>query len=151
MPHKVNPPDESRHSFDLDDSDHHRLKNPRFDLLEDRYQCVVPQSLRTLYENHEEIVRTGIFISIQTSPGKYEDFYVQAYEPIDESSLGSFPGYEKFFEFALCGGPFLYMIDPTKADPEVYLFNMEVSGYEMKPLGITLSQFVESPRRYEDV
>ena len=70
------------------------------------------------------------------------------YDPLDESALSSFEGFEQYIHFALCFGPYIYMIDPTEKDPEVFLFNID--DYTMMRPEYTLSQFIAAPRRYEE-
>lgn len=145
-----NSPSLTSESDESGDDHQNRLLNPRFDLLESHFNCKVPTALRLLYDNRAEIIRTGIFVDVTSVVGESQELYVQAYEPIDETIHDAFPGFERFLEFALCGGPFLYMIDPSIEDPEVHLFNMEGASYELTPLHVQLSQFVSAPRRYED-
>ena len=140
----------SQSDFDSGDEHFQKLKSPRFDLIEEHFRCKVPESLRALYSNHKEIVRTDIYIKVKSSFGEMRELYIQAYDPIDENVLISFPGREKYINFACCIGPYIYMIDPTLTDPEVCLYSVEGTTDQFEPLGITLSEFISAPRRYAD-
>ena len=124
-----------------------RLISPRIDLIEQHFHCKVPQALTALYGNHAEIVKSNIYATVLNSDGKTEEYYIQSYDPLDESSLEFFEGSEQYIHIASCG-PFLYMIDPTREDPEVHLYNVDDST--IRSLDFPLSLFVSAPRRYED-
>ena len=132
-----------------------RLLNPRFDLVEAHFKCKVPQPLRALYENRKKLLRENFVVDIPL-PEQIDvdrigiDFFL----PIEEDSVDfsrSFALEESYIDFASDGGEGHYIINPTKPDPEVYLFVMD--GSDLYPLGVSLSEFLAAhwyPNDYQD-
>jgi len=127
-------------------TDHfHHLSNPRFDLIEQHFGKPVPEALRSLYSDHDELRRQNFKVILG---GKKQPFIVCGYTPLDEKSLEFFPDFDQYPEFASDGGEGLYFIDPTLADPEVFHFEMD--GYDLTPCRCTVSQFLAAPRVADD-
>ncbi len=144
------------------------LLNPRFDLIEGHFSHPLPEPLRRLYADQNELSRTGFTVTTRSrfvsklanlwsfllrtvtsgrSGGRSRSqWFVESYTPLNENSLKFFEGFERFIEFADDGSEGLYFIDPTERDPEVFLFVMD--GYDLIPVGCTLSRFLRA-RRHE--
>ncbi len=139
------------------------LRNPKFELVESHFSHPVPQSLRRLYADHDELARTDFTVITgsrvlanvanfwwslvehgQRDKRIRTQWFVESYSPINEDSLESFEGFERFLEFADDGSEGLYVIDPTEQDPQVYLFMMD--SHELIPVGCRLSRFLRARR-----
>jgi hypothetical protein len=129
----------------MSDNYNTKLLNPKFELIEQRFDCEVPKSLKQLYSNREEVLRRNFVINRSPGADQERDMKVKAYVPIDENCFSSFEGYRNYIEIASSGGEGIYFIDPTQSDPEVFLFVME--SYELFPLGLVLSKFIALPKR----
>ena len=132
-----------------------QLQNPRFDLIEAHFKHPVPQPLKELYQNREELLRWRFVVDVPVpqeildragDDAEFEQISVERYEPIDGKTMESWgPGMENYIEFASDGGEGIYCIDPRETDPEVHLFIMD--GADLIPLEVPLSEFLSASKR----
>ena len=126
-----------------------RLLNPDFESLRQHFDHQLPQSLISLYENHDLIVQ-GEFCFAQISDvDEDEMWYVASFEPMDAKSLEhTFFDSRKYLAFAGDGCGNAYVVDPRDDDPAV-LFHDHEDG-DFSEVCNRLSLFLTWPRENED-
>jgi hypothetical protein len=130
------------------------LLEPRFDLLEAHFKCDMPKSLRALYGDKEELLRTSFLIEhllpehLREYAEEEEDELIRVdhYCPITGETMLSWggPNLKHFVEFASDGSAGIYCVDPREADPEVHVY---CTDGDLDSLEVTLSEFLAAPRR----
>ena len=122
-----------------------RVLKPDFAALEAYFGCPIPNEIKDLYANKEEIMRHHFEVVISKA-GKKESWPVAFYMPADLESLrdvGEEQGELFFFANDGCGDA--YVIDPRKPASEV-LFHDHENG-ELTKVGLNLSEFVAAARK----
>jgi len=130
------------------------LLEPRFDLLEEHFKCDMPESLKALYGDKEEVLRTSFLIEhllpehLREYADEEEDELIRVdhYSPISGETMLSRggPDLKNFVEFASNGSAWIYCVDPRNADPEVHVY---CTDGDLDSLEIKLSEFLAFPRR----
>ncbi len=123
-----------------------RLQTPDFAALERNFGCPVPQPVRALYENKQEVMRQDFEVAATPEAPAVERWSVAFYQPADQENVrDAWPGLEKYFAFADDGCGNGYLIDPREADPPV-LFHDHETG-EMSRVSDHFTEFMSWPRR----
>jgi hypothetical protein len=126
-----------------------RLLAPDFAALEAHFGTALPDALKRLYADKEEILRgeRGDFeVMVTGLNGATKSWYIAFYEPADAQSLAeSWEGCEPYFFFANDGCGNDYMIKPGLPDPEV-LFHDHETG-EIVQVAPSLTSFLASPKQ----
>ena len=126
-----------------------RLLAPDFPAAEAHFRAVLPDALKRLYADENELLRSdkGEFeVLIVDKNGVTEPWYVAIYVPIDAQSLKeTWPGCEAYLAFADDGCGNGYLIKPGTADPPV-VFHDHESG-EVVEVSPSLSAFLAAPKR----
>ena len=134
-----------------DDAEHlTQLLRPDFAAVERHFGHPVPEALRRLYSDAQELARPPFRVVVERAGSEPSGIFVQTYTPIDHNTLLPFAGFERFIEFADNGsGDVMYFIDPTESDPEVCVYVMDGPcglPHTLYPQGFTLSEFLAVPR-----
>jgi hypothetical protein len=122
----------------------HGLLHPNWQLVEGHYGVSMPDLLKRFYADPNKVLQCEFDLETPKQVEGLHRIHVCTFTRINENSIESFPGFERFLEVASDGGEGLYFIDPKVSEPEVYLF--VVDGYDMLPTGLSLRQFLEGPR-----
>ncbi|WP_013627115.1 SMI1/KNR4 family protein [Rubinisphaera brasiliensis] len=123
-----------------------RLANPDFAFVERHFGCALPDRLKQLYADTEELNRSGFEIVPPKEQDDTEPVYVAFYEPADEESLKyRFHDGDTYFAFANDGCGNDYMIDPHEPDPPVLYHDHETG--EVTPVAARFSEFMSWERR----
>jgi hypothetical protein len=123
-----------------------RLLNPDFPALEAHFGHPLPQALKNLHADRDELLRFDFEVFPPGRPAGSPPWAVCYYQPMDAEQLKAvWPGREKFLEIADDGTGNAYMVDPTRADPPV-LFHDHETG-EVEEVSGSLSEFLKWPRR----
>jgi hypothetical protein len=122
-----------------------RLRSPDFPAVEKHFGRPLPQCVRTLYSDKEELLRNNFAVAASSGVPDGERWYVSDYQPADGASVrDSWPGLEKYFAFADDGSGNGYLIDPTQDDPPV-LFHDHETG-EISRVCDRFTEFMRWPR-----
>jgi hypothetical protein len=122
-----------------------RLQAPDFPALEKHFGCALPQAVRALYADKQEVMRQDFMVAATAVAPEDGRWYVAFYQPADEQNVqDAWPGLEKYFAFADDGSGNGYLIDPKEADPPV-LFHDHETG-EMSPVSRHFTEFMRWPR-----
>jgi hypothetical protein len=123
-----------------------RLLTPDFAAVEAHFKTALPEQLKRLFSNKEEILRGDFEVEVAATKNECGPWFIAFYEPADaESVREGWPGCEPYFTFANDGCGNDYLIKPGGADPEV-LFHDHETG-EMVQVAPSLSVFLASPKR----
>ena len=126
-----------------------RLLKPDFAALETHFGCAMPNELKELYANNEEIQRGDFEVVTKNSTGVEDTWTVAFYEPADLESLrDAWPDCKELFAFANDGCGNDYLIDPRKPATEV-LFHDHETG-EFSKVTSSLAEFMAAPRKGGD-
>jgi hypothetical protein len=91
-----------------------RLLHPDFDTVEAHFDCSMPEAVKCLYKNKEEVVRENF--EVQSQAASDPNWYVAFYNPADAESLKDcWPDTRRFFAFASDGCGNDYLVDPRSA------------------------------------
>lgn len=123
-----------------------RLTNPDFSALEKHFGCSLPNPLKKLYGDSEELDRGDFYVVPPDVPNATDGAYVGFYNPADAESLKyTFHDGDAYFAFADDGCGNAYIINPREADPPVLFHNHET--VEIEPVAPSLSEFMKWDRR----
>jgi hypothetical protein len=123
----------------------HRLQNPDFAAVEKHFGHPLPDCLRALYHNTQELMRDNFEVAASADAPAEKRWFIAFYEPADAQAVqDTWPGLEKYFVFADDGSGNGYVIDPKETDPAV-LFHDHETG-EISPVCKHFSDFMKWPR-----
>ncbi|MFM8471442.1 MAG: SMI1/KNR4 family protein [Limisphaerales bacterium] len=123
-----------------------RLLAPEFAAVEAHFNATLPEQLKQLYSNKEEILRGDFEVEVAHTTDENGPWFIAFYEPADMDSVReAWPGCEPYFAFANDGCGNDYLIKPGTADPEVVFHDHETG--EMVQVAPSLSAFLASPKR----
>ena len=123
-----------------------RLLKPDFAAVEAHFGAALPDSLKKLYADKNEILRGDFEVVTKVEGAKSDPWFIAFYEPADAESLReSWPGCEPYFAFANDGCGNEYLIKPGVPDPEVLFHDHETS--EMTKVAGALTAFLASPKQ----
>ena len=122
-----------------------RLLNPDFESLRQHFDHPIPQSLISLYENHDLIVQGGFSVIPRSGADDDEMWYIASFEPMDaESQEYTFFDSLKYLAFAGDGCGNAYVVDPRDDDPAVLFHDHEDDDFSQ--VCDRLSLFLTWPR-----
>lgn len=122
-----------------------RLQNPDFAAVEKHFGCPLPDCVKALYANTQELTRGDFEVAPSADVSEEERWYVAFYLPADEQSVrDTWPGLEKYFVFADDGSGNGYLIDPRENDPPVLFHDHE--GGKFSPVCNRFTEFMRWPR-----
>lgn len=124
-----------------------RLHDPDFEGLEHHYGCQLPDALKRLYADRNELERGNFtVVAPESDPDDEQAPFIAFYVPADsEAARSGFPGTEPYFRFADDGCGNAYMTDPRLDDGPV-LFHDHETG-EISEVCDSFSRFMSWPRR----
>jgi hypothetical protein len=123
-----------------------RLLNPDFAAVEALLGCALPEELKKLYANKDEIMRGNFDVQLKPTGDTNGVWSVGFYEPADKEAVaGEWPDRKQYFNFANDGCGNAYLIDPRVSKSEV-LFHDHETG-EFTRLGVNLDEFLSAPRK----
>lgn len=123
----------------------HRLQHPDFAAVAKHFGHPLPECVRALYADKEELMRSNFAIAASVAVPEEERWYVADYQPADGPSVqDTWPGLEKYFAFSDDGTGNRYLIDPAESDPPV-LFHDHETG-ELSRVCDHFTEFMRWPR-----
>ena len=131
------------------DADSHafleRLRRPDYTALQDHFGRPLPDALRSLYENKEEVVRQDFEMAPSLQADEDQRWYIAFYQPADAQAVrDAWPGCEECFAFANDGSGNDYLVDPRVPDPPVRFHDHETG--EFTPVCDQVSEFLNWQR-----
>ncbi len=122
-----------------------RLQTSDFAALEAHFGCPLPDCVRALYANAEELMRRRFEVAPSADLPEEERLFIAFYQPAYAiAAKESWPGIEKYFAFANDGFGNEYIIDPRELDPAI-LFHDHEDG-EIMPICSHFTEFMRWPR-----
>ena len=122
-----------------------RLVNPDFTAVERHFGRPLPDSVRTLYANRNELAMGDFEVAATVEAPEDARWYIAFYEPADfETVANAWPGTEQYFAFANDGSGNGYLVDPGEEDPPVLYHDHETG--EMSSVCDRFSVFMKWPR-----
>jgi hypothetical protein len=123
-----------------------RLRKPDFEGLERHFGHSLPQGLKVLYKNQEEVL-TGDFELIANHDNNETNiWYIAYYQPVDLLNVkDACPDTKQVFEFANDGCGNGYTIDPKLKDPPVIFYDHETGKW--RKVANSFSEFMAMKRR----
>jgi len=116
------------------------LLSPQFDEIERAFGKPISQSLRSLYENQEEIRKAYV---TKIVPGVPEDrwIFISCYWPLDRAQAeGGWNPDGIHFAFAGDGSGSEWVVDPTEDAAEIKYLEHETC--DLKPTGVKMCEFL---------
>lgn len=128
------------------------MVTPDYEGLERHYGHKVSDTIRQLYDNHEEMLREDFSIVVSLSGKPAEEWYIAGYEPADVGGIQSSSNYtsalDRYLPIASDGMGNYYIIDIRLEDPPVYFYDHETGQQE--PVCNSITEFLSLPRKAAD-
>jgi SMI1 / KNR4 family (SUKH-1) len=123
-----------------------RLLNPDFAGVEAILGCTLPEEVRRLYSDKNEILRGDFEVIIKPANDSNGVCTVAYYTPADKEAVADYwEDCKKYFSFANDGCGNDYLIDPTVPKSKVWFHDHETG--EFNDLGVTFEEFLSAPRK----
>lgn len=124
------------------------LLHPEWQPIEEHFGAAVSAALKEFYADPAKLLQIDFNIASLRNEIP-EGLYIETFDKMGAGSVdGFFEGFERFIPFAHgCGGE-QYVIDPTEADPEVFLHIYDHGGLpeHFRFTGLRLSGFLRARR-----
>jgi hypothetical protein len=123
-----------------------RLLNPDFPAVEACVGCKLPDEVKKLYANKDEICQENFEVVLRQKEDSGGIWTVAFYLPADMEEMGDLSqDGNKLFPFANDGCGNEYLIDPRASGSEVVFHDHETG--EFTRLGVNLTEFLSAPRK----
>ena len=127
-----------------------RLLNPKWDLIGAHLRREVPELLKTLYNQPDQVLRSHFNLC---RPGTEESYWLDLFLPMDEEALEPYglrlPAGAVAFADDEHGDPYFYVPDATSVgDGPVYVLQHHRGTDAVLPVAPALSDFLSWPRRH---
>jgi hypothetical protein len=119
------------------------LLHPQFGVIEEVYGKSISKTLRALYEDKSELLKS---YAVKVIDGEPEDhwIFISCYWPLNRAQVdGQWRQDGKHFAFAGDGSGSEWVVDPTDDEAEIFYFEHESA--ELKPTGVRMHQFMSLP------
>ena len=124
------------------------LLHPDWKPIEDHFGAAVPAILKQFYAEPAKLLQVD-FNLVSPHIEIPQGIYIKSFDKMSAGSVeGFFEGLERFIPLAHGCGAELYVIDPTEADPEVFLhvYDLDDDPELFRFTGLRLSPFLQARR-----
>ncbi len=124
------------------------LLHPEWTPIEEHFGAPVPATLKQFYSDPNQLLQLD-FTIVSLKSEILGGLYIEFFEKMGLGSVdGFFEGFERFIPLARGCGAELCVIDPTEADPEVFLhiYDIGADPEHFRSTGLRLSGFLRAKR-----